>query len=176
MERDLLTKQIELSALSTDPDNASKKTQARKKSVQAEVDELNLELQSLTKKWESEKEELHQVKNVQTELESSRRDLIAAREKGDYVKAGELQHSIIPKLEARMAEMEEEQTTESDEENKVRMLSDSVTAEAIAIIVARHTGIPVSRVSGNESKKLLRMEEKLEEVSPLLLIEGGIIL
>lgn len=165
MERDLLTKQIELSALSTEPDNTSYKTQARKNTVEIEVKELNSELQSLTDDWKAEKEELHQVKNVQTELESSRRDLIAVREKGDYVKAGELQHSIIPKLEERMAKMEEEQASEIHESKKKRMLSDSVTADAIAEIVARHTGIPVSRVSDNESRKLLHMEDKLEEVN-----------
>lgn len=163
VERDLLTKQIELSALSTEPDNASNKTQARKKTVQIEVDELNTELNCLTSKWEAEMEELHQVKDLQTELESYRRDLIAAREKGDYIKAGELQHSIIPKLEERMAKIEVEQAAEGDEKQIERMLSDSVTAEAIAVVVARHTGIPVSRISGNESKKLLSMEHKLEE-------------
>jgi len=118
VERDLLTKQIELSALSTEPDNTSYKTQARKNTVEIEVKELNSELQSLTDDWKAEKEELHQVKNVQTELESSRRDLIAVREKGDYVKAGELQHSIIPKLEERMAKMEEEQASEIHESKK----------------------------------------------------------
>lgn len=103
------------------------------------------------------------MKKVQSELESSRRDLIAAREKGDYVKAGELQHAIIPKLEVQMAKIEAEEE-DGKTEQKQRMLSDSVSAEAIATIIARHTGIPVSRITGSESRKLLHMEEKLEEV------------
>jgi len=83
-----------------------------------------------------------------------------ARRKGDYNKAGELQHSTIPRLEQAFEEMAQE---ENDGSAKEKMLEDSVTAEAIATIIARHTGIPVSRITGSESKRLLSMESKLME-------------
>ena len=123
-------------------------------------------MKSLTNIWETERQELNQVKRVQTELETARRNFIAAKEKGDYIKAGELQHAVIPKLEEQMASIEANEKKETSSGNKkTRMLSDSVSADAIADIVSRKTGIPITRITGNESKKLLNMEQKLEEVN-----------
>lgn len=160
VERDLLTKQIELSALQNEDND--EKTNARKTHVQEEVDALSRELDQLNEEWQAEKTELERRKFAQEELEKARTEMEAARRRGDYNKAGELLHSIIPRLEHELESME------VDIGRKGKMLADAVTAEAIATIVARHTGIPVSRITGSESRKLLSMENKLREVSCLL--------
>jgi len=177
VERDLLTKQIELSALANEDDD--KKSVARKEQVQKDVDSLKQKLDELNDLWRAERDELERGKRLQEELEAAKRDLEVARRNGDFARAGELKHSTIPRLEHDMEELERkaEQAdtasggsgggdgSEGEEGGKGRfkMLSDAVTAEAIATIVARHTGIPVSRITGSESRKLLHMEDKLRE-------------
>ena len=89
-----------------------------------------------------------------------------ARSKGDYAKAGELFHSNIPQFEHELQELEEEQDESSGgdysspssskkKKNKHKLLAEAVGADAIATIVTRHTGIPVSRITGTQSQKLL---------------------
>ena len=157
VERDLLTKQIELSALQNEEND--EKTNARKTHVQEEVHTLSKELDQLNEEWQAEKNELVRRKFAQEELEKARTEMEVARRRGDYNKAGELLHSIIPRLEHELQSMED------DIGRKGKMLADAVTYDAIATIVARHTGIPVSRITGSESRKLLTMENKLREAS-----------
>jgi len=163
VERDLLTKQIELSALANEDDD--KKSVARRAQVKEEVDVLTARLKELTDVWQAERDELERGKKLQEEIESARRELTKARRDGDFNRAGELQHMTIPRLEHELEEMERknEESAIKGEDAGNKMLADAVTAEAIATIVARHTGIPVSRITGSESKKLLHMEEKLRE-------------
>ena len=163
VERDLLTKQIELSALANEDDD--KKSVARRAQVKEEVDVLNARLKELTDVWQAERDELERGKKLQEEIETARRELTKARRDGDFNRAGELQHMTIPRLEHELEEMERKHEEETSKGKDVgnKMLADAVTAEAIATIVARHTGIPVSRITGSESKKLLHMEEKLRE-------------
>jgi ATP-dependent Clp protease ATP-binding subunit ClpB len=166
VERDLMTRQIELSALENEEDK-DPKAEARKTQVKEQVDSLKAELQRLTGLWMEEKSELSRVKQVKQELEQAKLEMEAARRKGDFTRAGELIHAIIPKLEHKLEELESvvgiggEGGSKGKKPNK--MLADAVTADAIATIIARHTGIPVSRVAGNESAKLLHMEDKLRE-------------
>jgi len=134
---------------------------------------LKSQLSHLNQIWQQERDELGRVKRLQEQLDQAKRDLEQARQRGDFNKAGELMHGTIPRLERdlELFEMEEKQEeVESDSLTKTngpkkarKMLSDSVTAEAIATIIGRHTGIPVSRITGSESKKLLKMEDKLRE-------------
>lgn len=158
VERDLLTRQIELSALENEDD---KKSLARKESVKEEVDRLKAEVSRLTDIWHREKQELNKVRDLKEELEEARLEMDKARRRGDFANAGELLHATIPKLEDQLEAQEEGES--SSEKKKGKMLSDAVTADAIATIIARHTGIPVSRITGSESRKLLTMEDKLRE-------------
>jgi len=159
LERELLTKQIELSALANEDD---KKSVLRKKTVKQEVEKLKKEMENLTSLWNEEKEELNQVKVLKEELGQARLQIEKARRTGGYTEAGELLHSTIPRLEKQLETLEHEQENPQSKKKR-KMLADAVTAEAIGTIIARQTGIPVSRITGNESKKLLTMEEKLEE-------------
>jgi len=157
VERDLVTKQIEQSALENE-DNKDSKTTARLRAVRKEVDELQNRVKELTDVWMSEKNELTRVSEAKEELEDARAELEAARRRGDFAKAGELLHATIPDLERELESLEAAVDTQKA---KSKMLEDAVTADAIAEIVARHTGIPVSRIAGEESKKLLGMEKQL---------------
>jgi len=163
VERDLLTKQIEQSALANEGDDV--KSKARKEIVDEEVRALRNELDRLHKLWMEEKEELEKGKKLQENLDSARRELIVARKQGDLGKAAELLHSVIPSLEEEIEALDKEENAERTDvgSSHHKMLSDYVTSEAIATVVARHTGIPVSRITGSESRKLLQLEDKLRE-------------
>jgi len=167
VERDLLTKQIEQSALANEGEDV--KSKARKEIVDSEVDALKTELDRLQSMWITEKNELERGKKLQEKLDAARRELIRARKGGDLAKAAELQHAVIPSLEEEMEgwdKVESGTTTTEDhpsKEKQHKMLSDFVSADAIATVVARHTGIPVSRITGSESRKLLKLEDRLRE-------------
>eukprot|EP01083_Nonionella_stella_P203957 743841_1 len=156
LEKDLLTKQIELSALENEGDD--KKTVARRDQVTTEVDSIQAKLSELNTVWQAEREELDKTKTIQEELDTARNDLEKARRKGDFAAAGQLQHSTIPQLELKLQEIE----NNVDVKEK-KMLAEYVSSGAIASCVAKHTGIPVSKITGSESAKLLDMESKLRE-------------
>jgi ATP-dependent Clp protease ATP-binding subunit ClpB len=158
VERDLITRQIEKSALENEEDDP--KVAVRRKEVEDEVVELQKEVKRLTDLWIQEKEDLNRVQKDKEELEQARADLELARRRGDFAKAGELLHSTIPRLEKELEALESDVDSKTSKD-KHKMLADAVTADAVATIVARHTGIPVSRIAGDESRKLLNMEKKL---------------
>jgi ATP-dependent Clp protease ATP-binding subunit ClpB len=166
VERDLMTRQIELSALENEEDK-DPKAEARKTQVKEQVDSLKEELQRLMGLWMEEKNELSRVKQVKEELEQAKLKMEAARRKGDFTRAGELIHAVIPKLERKLEALESAVGIGGEGGSKGKkphkMLAEAVTADAIATIIARHTGIPVSRVAGNESAKLLHMEDTLRK-------------
>lgn len=114
--------------------------------------------------WKTEKSRLDELKKVKEDLEKANRDLELARSRGDFARAGELQHAIIPKLERKS---HEEQTIPEEDNSKkssnLLMLGDAVTADHIAHVVAKATGIPVSNLLSGEKEKLLQMEEQLEK-------------
>ncbi len=162
LERDLLTKQIELSALASEGDD--KKTVARRDQVKNEIESIKEELSELNRVWTEEKGDLERMKTIQEKLDHAKQDLEKARRQGDFTAAGQLQHSTIPQLERELQGMESEIDNDS-QAKKLKMLAEFVSADAVASCVARHTGIPVSKITGSESKKLLNMEDKLREVS-----------
>lgn len=161
VERDLMTKQIELSALKGEDDKESIK---RRQVVEQEVKELEDRVQKLTTMWQDERKSLTRVKDLKEEMAQAKRNMEVARSKGDFAKAGELLHSTIPNLKHELEELEEKEEKEVDNvAKKSKLLHDAVDANAIATIVARATGIPVSKITGRESRKLLHMEDQLRK-------------
>lgn len=160
LERDLITKQIEKSALQGEEDVESIH---RRREVEREVEKLQQKVDRLTAKWQEERKALVRIKELKERLSQAQQDLDVARSKGDYAKAGELLHATIPQYQNELHQLEEEAEDAKKKKKKGKLLSDAVTADAIATIVARHTGIPVSRISSSETQKLLHMEDRLRE-------------
>ncbi len=167
LERDLMTKQIELSALDNE-ENPDPKVLARREECRNDVQTLKDQVQQLTTIWQKEKKELNHVQLKKEQLEQAKKEMELARGRGDYNRAAELLHGTIPAMEQELSQLVMNVDHDDDHNNnkqhpRTKMLADSVTADVIATIVARHTGIPVSRIStgSNESYQLLHIEDTL---------------
>ncbi|MFJ8520464.1 ATP-dependent Clp protease ATP-binding subunit [Lysinibacillus xylanilyticus] len=154
--RRIMQLEIEEQALRKEKDEASKK---RLEQLSEELTKLKESSEGMRKQWETEKEALHGIQKKREKLDKYRRDLDEAESKYDLNKAAELRHGKIPTLEKEIQEMEKqlENATES------RILREEVTAEEIASIVARWTGIPVTKLVEGEREKLLRLKDTLHE-------------
>ncbi|HEY0446302.1 MAG TPA: ATP-dependent chaperone ClpB [Allosphingosinicella sp.] len=150
LDRRIIQLKIEREALKKEKDRAS---QDRLAALEEELANLEQQSSELTQRWQSEKEKLAGEAKIKEELDRARLELEQAQRAGDLAKAGELAYGTIPNLEKRLAEAEA--ATES------AMLREEVTAEDIASVVARWTGIPMERMLEGEREKLLQMEEEL---------------
>uniref|UniRef100_UPI002430AC70 AAA family ATPase n=1 Tax=Sphingobium yanoikuyae TaxID=13690 RepID=UPI002430AC70 len=150
LDRRIMQLQIEREALKKESDQASKDRLAN-----LETDLANLEQQSaeLTTRWQAEKDKIASEAKLKEQLDAARLQLEQAQRGGDYGKAGELQYGTIPQLEKQLAE--------AQGASKGAMLREEVTAEDIASVVSRWTGIPVDRMMEGEREKLLAMEAEL---------------
>ncbi|HED18045.1 MAG TPA: ATP-dependent chaperone ClpB, partial [Gammaproteobacteria bacterium] len=152
MERRLIQLKIEREALRKESDEASVK---RLGNLQEEINSLEREYSDLEEIWKAEKAAVQGSSHVKEELERARKELDTAQRAGDLARAGELQYGRIPELEkqldmAAQAEMQE-----------MKLLRNKVTEEEIAEVVAKWTGIPVSKMLEGEREKLLRMEQEI---------------
>jgi len=150
LDRRVLQLRIEREALKRETDAAS---HDRLAALQAELANLEQQYAEMTTRWKGEKEKLQGASRVKEALEAARLELEQAQRRGDYARAGELTYGVVPGLERDLAAAEE--ATHS------AMLREEVTAEDIAAVVARWTGIPVERMLAGEREKLSRMEETL---------------
>lgn len=154
LDRQIMTIQIELESLRKETDVASKERRERlEETLKKKQGEVNV----LMEKWEQERGELQKIKSIQEELEKARFELELAQREGNFAKASELRYSKIPQLEQQMPKEEEATAGKSPDS----LLHDSVTADDIASVVSRTTGIPVSKLMRGESEKLIRMEDAL---------------
>ncbi len=154
LDRKVIQLKIEREALKKETDDASKD---RLSKLEAELEKLEREATELTLRWQSEKQKLAGASGLKEKLEAARQELQAAQRSGNLARAGELTYGLIPELEKQLAE------SEQDSENKEynTLLSEAVTDEDIASIVARWTGIPVEKMLQGERDKLLRLEDEL---------------
>ena len=127
----------------------------RLKRLEKELADLEEKADALTAKWKSEKDKLTQTADLQKELDKLKNELAEATRRGDYQRAGELQYDKIPKLEAKLAEVEKQSAAGAV------LAEEAVTASHIAGVVSRWTGIPVDRMMEGEREKLLKMEEQI---------------
>ena len=156
LDRQIMTIQIELESLRKETDIASKE---RRERLEQTLKTKQEEVKVLMEKWEKERAELQEVKNVKEELEKARLELEQAQREGNFGRAGELRYSKIPGLEQKLPGDEEATTGRSTDS----LLHDSVTADDIAAVVSRTTGIPVSKLMHGESEKLIHMEDSLRQ-------------
>ena len=155
LDRRVIQLKIEREALKKDTDKA---TQQRLKNLEEELDKLEKEYSDLEEQWMSEKLAVQGSKNVKEELERARQELEIAGRAGDLSRMSELQYGRIPELEKQL-----EQVAQAEQKAPVenQLLRTQVTADEIAEVVARWTGIPVSKMMEGEQAKLLRMEEEI---------------
>ncbi|OLN23829.1 ATP-dependent chaperone ClpB [Domibacillus antri] len=154
--RRVMQLEIEEAALRKEKDRESA---ARLEQIQQELADLKEQADAMKAQWMGEKEAIMHVKEKRSELDRLRRELEDAESRYDLNRAAELRHGQIPAVEKELAALEAEAAEEKDN----RLLREEVTEEEIASIVARWTGIPVTKLVEGEREKLLRLEEILHE-------------
>ncbi len=150
LDRRIIQMKIEESALSKETDAASKDRLA---TLRADLANLEQQSAEVTQKWQAEKDKIHAEAKIKEELDAARSALDQAQRAGDLAKAGELSYGTIPALERQL---EEAQTVSNN-----AMLREEVTADDIAAVVSKWTGIPVDRMLAGEREKLLAMESTI---------------
>ena len=152
LERRLIQLKIQREMLKKEKDSESKQRLA---DLETDVDKLEREFSDLNEIWKSEKAALQGVTRVKEQIEQARQDLDAAQRQQDYARMSEIQYGKLPELEKQLA------AAQAAETQDFKLLQDKVTAEEIAEVVARWTGIPVSKMLEGEREKLLHMEDDL---------------
>ena len=148
--------QIEEASLKKETDELSKQRLA---TLEKEMAELRDSFNSKKAQWENEKNAVNKVQSLRAEVESTKAEIEKATRTGDYAEAGELQYGKLPTLQKQLEE--EEKIAEAKKESS--LLRDRVTDDEIARIVARWTGIPVSKLVEGEREKLLRLPDTLHQ-------------
>ncbi|WP_309086818.1 ATP-dependent chaperone ClpB [Domibacillus sp.] len=154
--RRVMQLEIEEAALQKEKDRESA---ARLEQIQRELADLKEQADAMKAQWMSEKEAIMSVKDKREELDRLRRELEDAESRYDLNRAAELRHGRIPAVEKELAALESAASSGKDD----RLLREEVTEEEIASIVARWTGIPVTKLVEGEREKLLRLEDILHE-------------
>jgi ATP-dependent Clp protease ATP-binding subunit ClpB len=151
LDREIVRLKIEQEALKKESDPGSKE---RLKRLEKELTALEKQSADLTARWKSEKDKLSDAQKLKTELDHLRVELANAQRKGEYQRAGELAYGRIPEIEKKLKNIEAT-------EGRGAMVEEAVTADHVAQVVSRWTGVPVERMLEGEKDKLLRMEEQL---------------
>jgi ATP-dependent Clp protease ATP-binding subunit ClpB len=150
LDRRIMQLKIEREALKKETDKASRD---RLQALEKELGGLEEESATLGAKWMEEKKSVADVQSLKEKLDAARQDVEVAQRKGDFARAGELTYGVIPDLERKLKAIED---------NKDAALSgEAVTAENIAGVVSRWTGIPVDKMLEGQREKLLHMEADL---------------
>jgi len=152
IDREIVRLKIEQEALKKESDAGSRD---RLKRLESELKSLEKQSADITSRWKSEKEKLSDAQKLKTELDQLRGELAQAQRRGEYQRAGELAYGRIPELEKKL------QKVEASENAKGAMVEETVTADHVAGVVSRWTGVPVDRMLEGEKDKLLRMEDEL---------------
>jgi ATP-dependent Clp protease ATP-binding subunit ClpB len=153
LDREIIRLKIEQEALKKESDSGSK---SRLQALEKELADLEEKAAALTARWSAEKAKLSNAQRLKAELEALRTELANAQRRGEYQRAGELAYGRIPELEKQLAEIEAR-------EDSGEMMEEAVTANHVAQVVSRWTGIPVDKMLEGEKEKLLKMEEALSK-------------
>ncbi|MEX1094042.1 MAG: ATP-dependent chaperone ClpB [Acidimicrobiia bacterium] len=147
--------EIEREALKKETDAASIE---RLDGVEQEIADLTEEIGSLSGRWNLEKDAIGKIRALKQEIEDARVEAERAERQGDLAKAAELRYGTLTELEADLARNEDELSRLHESGS---MLSEEVTEQDVAEVVARWTGIPVSKLMEGETEKLIRLEDHL---------------
>ena len=175
VDRRVMQLEIELTSLRKEKDDASRE---RREAIEAELGELRERSGQMRAQWEKEKQAIQGVRETKERLEQARVEAERAEREANLQRAAELRYGEIPELERQLSEHEAAERAREGEEATVDgaggagsgtggagpvFLKEEVDAEDVAEVVARWTGIPVSRLLEGEVEKLLHMEERLHE-------------
>ncbi|MEK1896739.1 MAG: ATP-dependent chaperone ClpB [Rhizobium sp.] len=152
LDRRIMQLKIEREALKKETDAASADRLVR---LETELTGLEEEADALTARWQAEKQKLGLAADLKKQLDEARNELAIAQRKGEFQRAGELTYGVIPELEKKLTEAEQQDSDRS------AMVQEVVTPDNIAHVVSRWTGIPVDKMLEGERDKLLRMEDEL---------------
>ncbi len=152
LDRRIVQLKIEREALKKEKDKGSKE---RLKDLEEELKKLESKSADLTSQWKAEKEKLNAAQTQTEKLDRARIELEQAEREGNWAKASELKYGLIPELEEKLKD-----AAANDTQN---MINEEVTANDIAYVVSKWTGIPVDKMMEGEREKLLSMEEKLRK-------------
>jgi ATP-dependent Clp protease ATP-binding subunit ClpB len=152
LDREIVRLKIEQEALKKESDRASKE---RLKRLEKELATLEESAAELTNKWKAEKDKLSEAQRLKKELDDARNELADAQRRGEFQRAGELAYGRIPELEKKLRAIEEK--------GGGALVEEAVTANHIAQVVSRWTGVPVEKMLEGEKEKLLRMEEQISK-------------
>ncbi len=155
--RRVMQLEIEEQALKKEKDKAS---QDRLEALRRELSDLRERADGMRAQWDAEKGAIHKVQGLREQIEQIRHDLELATSRGDYEKASELQYGKLPNLQGELTTEEEALASKRETGG---LLREEVTDDEIAEIVARWTGIPVTKLVEGEREKLLRLDEVLHE-------------
>jgi ATP-dependent Clp protease ATP-binding subunit ClpB len=158
VERRIQQLEIELQALKKEKDEASK---ARRDAIKKELGDLKERSAEMKSRWQAEKEAIQSIRDAKEQLEQAHHEAERAEREQDLQRAAELRYGEIPELERRVKEQEARLTEMQAEGGS--MLTEEVTDADVAEVVAKWTGIPVSRLMEGEVEKLVKMEERLHE-------------
>ncbi len=152
LDRRIMQLKIEREALKKESDEKSRQ---RLELIGFEISGLEAKAKNLEDKWKEEKQGLADFTGLKEKLDKARSEVEIAKREGRYERAGELQYSVIPELESRIAKAEEVS------KNHKNSFSETVTEENIAAVVSKWTGIPVDKMLQGEKEKLVHMEDFL---------------
>src|SRR5437867_823602 len=157
VERETMQLEIERQALQREEDERSK---TRLHEIEQKIADLKEKSSGMKAKWQSEKEAIERMRKAKAELEQLRMQLDQARNAGDLGRASEIQYGKIPDLEKKL-EAEQEKLAKIQEDGVT--LKEEVDEEDVAEVVAKWTGVPVSKMLEGEVQKLLTMEDRLRQ-------------
>ncbi|MFM8440945.1 MAG: ATP-dependent chaperone ClpB [Acidobacteriota bacterium] len=155
IEREILQLEIERQALARETDEKSKQRLA---DIERRIADLREESGAMKAKWQSEKSKIEKMREAKERLEATRAELELARQNNDLDRAAELQYGTIPALEE---DLERERLRLVELQKDGVFLKEEVSEEDVAEVVARWTGVPVSKMLEGEMQKLIRMEDEL---------------
>ncbi|KAI1082787.1 putative heat shock protein [Whalleya microplaca] len=157
LDQKIMTIQIELESLRKEKDVASRE---RREKLEADLKKFQEEEKALTERWDKERGEIEALKKIKADLDKARIELDQAQRTGNFARASELRFGVIPNLEKKLPQEGEQGL---DTQGPDTLIHDSVTADDIATVVSRITGIPVSKLTSGHIEKLIHMEDTLRE-------------
>ncbi|MBA4217454.1 MAG: ATP-dependent chaperone ClpB [Roseateles sp.] len=160
LDRRMIQLKIEREAVRKEKDEGSQKRFAL---IEEELQKLQREYEDLEEIWTAEKAQAQGSAHVKEEIDRIKQQIDDLKRKGDFNKVAELQYGRLPELEKTLKEAQAKEAGKAGDSGKPRLLRTLVGAEEIAEVVARATGIPVSKLMQGEREKLLQMEGKLHE-------------